>query len=326
MYYIIAIIIVCVIIYYIFKLIKYILFHPIVNGVITIIALLILSIVNGVFVLAILPIIDCLRDIKLSDKIYNYNSDPDELEIDSFFAVKSILSVLTLGQARVIYFVIVYPLIKLRTKSKMKNDIKNNGYVRFVCSYNGQLAKYYYQKNLDKMLNTGTWRTNQEYVYSERKKSAEKLEKLYPRKILAKIADQFSGDAEMKYNRSYAQKVLDRNDDFYCICIPSEDWLRFTQLVVDNMANRGPMSAIHIARFSDFKELRFVDRQTDDNLQTLTYLIVSVLEPLVLSGEFNSFDFNDNDPLDNHSYQYARSTVEMKSIDGDNNPLLALDD
>lgn len=85
-----------------------------------------------------------------------------------------------------------------------------------------------------------------------------------------------------------------------------------------------------IKTFSELGTLNLLYPVTENTKDRLTewseFFIIQALQPLVAQGIFEDDDFNDNDAMDNHAYQYVESKVSMPSINADEDPRFALDD
>lgn len=331
-YVIIAIIVIGIII----LLGKHVLFNPRVNSIIGIICYILLISLAwrreiGISIIAIIlisiAIIDCIRDIIIAENYY----EDIEIAVDKLYMIKSLTSILTLGFARVIFLLVVGPLLSYSVSSDVKRKIQSGYPLPHSSCYSRLEAKnYYYAKRIDRLEKEGAVISNIKTVNSEAKIRRKKLDSLYPEKLLAKMADMVAGDKDMKAKRKEAEAKLNSYSLKKCYAyLSSSTFERLPQLLSEVMSKKPPYSVSYIKNFEELKALNLtISFVSYDNKNTdwSEYFIIQALQPLVSDGTFQDFDWNDNDPFDNHVYQYTKSVVQMKSIDGDTDPLFALDD
>lgn len=331
---------------------KHILFNPKVNAVISIIiAIICIGIYFSAFketvstkgsgiliniiamcillIPTIIIIIDCLRDFVLAEKCYK---DID-IEIDKFFMAKSLLSLFTFGFARIVFLVVVNPIISSMVSSEIKNRIAKGEPLQGSKHFsNLEIKNYYYRKHIEKLENEGMLVSNINTVESEAAVRRKKLDKLYPEKFMAKIVDMVAGDAELKNMRKNAEaklspRFLTKNYAY----LKKDTFSQFSQLISEAMANRGHCSVSDIKNFEELNPLRLtmplaIAANDSQNTEWGEYFIIQALQPLVAEGIFDDNDFNDNDVFDNHVYHFTKSSKSMPSIDGGSDPRFALDD
>jgi len=323
LYIIIGIIAILIVIF----LIKHILFNPWLNSIINIVGFIALIVLvwntpyKAASVVFVIAIIDCIRDILLADELYTSVSD----EIDKTYAKKSILGILTLGLARVVFLLVLVP----RSYIKASADVIKaweSGCPIIPCAKSWRSNYYYYYgKKIKSLKEQGLLVSNEETMRSEMKKSNARLNKMYPEKLLGKIADAVAGDKEMKQRRNDARKKI--SFDSNIAYINSEIYKKYPQAITEAMTKRSVCSPEDIKNFEELKTLHLNEPLgAGGNTTWAVYFIIQALQPLVESGEFSDEILNDNDALDNHAYQYVKSEVQMNSIDGNANPLLALED
>lgn len=350
MHYIIIIMIVLLII---ITLAKHILFNPKVNAVLGmivpaicllmlpvilvesaltagILGLIIGVLVESIIILvpAVLTIIDCLRDFLFAEECYK----SIDVGIDKFFVVKGLLSLFTFGFARIVFIVIVNPIISYMVSSEIENRIAKGEPLPASKHFSSlEIKNYYYKKHIEKLETEGMLVSNINTVDSEAEIQRKKLDKLYPEKIVAKIVDMIAGDAELKRRRKSAEEKLSslsitKNYAY----LKKDTFNQFSQLISEAMANKGHCSVSDIKKFEELNPLRLTMplaiAANDQNTEWGEYFIIQALQPLVADGIFDDNDFNDNNVFDNHVYHFTKSSKSMPSIDGDSDPRFALDD
>lgn len=323
--YVVIIIIAIIAIAIVVALIRHVLFNPKLNSVLTIIGLGALCIVYRDFsifgyllVISLIAAIDCIRDIVLAEELYEDVNDV----IDRAYAVKSILSILTLGHARVIFILIIVPIISAIASSDVKKKMYSGYPIQPIAKSAHGNYNHFYRKKLKKLCETGELVSNEKARASEMKISRERLDKLYPEKFIEKIVDMVAGDKDMKQRRKDAAKRVNSETDI--AYVTSEAFKKYPKALIDVMSQKSVCSPIKIKDFKELKSLHF-DVTVNDSTEWAVYFIILALQPLVEKGEFTDEMLNDNDVMDNHAYHYTLSTKQIKSIDADNDPLFALD-
>ena len=326
MQYLIIIIIAIILIALLIKLLKHILFNPRVNSAISIIGFiaLIVYLWNKPYKLALvvfaIAIIDCIRDIVLAEYLY----DDVEISIDPLYAIKSILSILTLGLFRAIFLLIIVPCISHSVSSKI-NKTLNSGYPleHIEKSYSSNHFEYFKAKKIEKLEEKGLIVSNEETMKKEMAISRERLDKLYPQKILGKIVETVAGDKDMKKRRKDAENRINTSGKAY---ISKKVFDKYPQAITDVMSQKSVCSPLDIKDFAELKSFHFYEKFDGGSQKWAVYFIIQALQPLVENGEFTDDILNDKDVLDNHAYQYIKSELQMKSTDADSDPRFALDD
>ena len=325
MQYIIIIIVAIVAIAIVIALIRHVLFNPKLNSVLTIIGLGALCVVWRDFpifgylvVISLIAAIDCIRDIALANELYEDVND----EIDRAYAVKSILSIFTVGHARVIFILIIVPVISLKASSDVKNKMLSGYPLEHISKSKHGNYNYFYRKKIRKLCETGELISNEKTRTGEMKLSRERLDKLYPEKLIAKLVDAVAGDKDMKQRRKDAEQRI--SADTGIAYVTAADFKKYPQALIDVMSQKSMCSPIDIKDFKELKSLHF-DTAIDGSTDWAVYFIILALQPLVEKGEFSDDPVNDKDVLDNHAYSYSQSTKQIASVDGDNDPRFALD-
>lgn len=340
MNYIIGLFVILIVLSLAFSLVKHVLFNPVVNSII--VGLLYLfalictisgsyiiiketgdfkNLVGGSFLIIVVSLVlfDCIWDIAHAKHYYI----DIEWRIDKEFALKSLSSIPTLGLSRLFFVCIVRPIRSIQTLLYIKKEIRD-GYPLL----NG--GDYYKMKWIRRLEKKGVIISNIETVTNEAKIRQEKLEALYPKKTLEKVADMVAGDKTVKEKRKDAEKRLRTESLAICYAYIGVDvFEQYPKLIMEVMSEKGRHSVADIKKFEELKPLHLTvpfHGINGKNTEWSEYFIIQALKPLVAEGIFEDDDLNDNDVFDNHAYRYTESKVAMKCIDADNDPLLALDD
>lgn len=335
-YIIIGIIVIAVI----WAIAKYVLFDPRINSGIYFLWFLYLCICVGIagwgsggafgfiigFIIVGIGMADCIRDIVMAKKYY----ESIDVEIDKFYMIKSLTSLFTIGLARIVYFLIVHPALSFMVSANIKKQMRSGQPLPYFSFYsNMKIRNYYYEKQIEKLEKKGVLISNKETVDYEAKIRQDKLDRLYPKKIVAKIVDMVAGDKEIKEKRKRAEQRLLSMEK--CYAYLSADWFAaYPNAIIAAMTEKGRCSVSSIQTFNELKTLNLLCPVIGNAKDRLTewseYFIIQALQPLVAQGVFSDDDFNDNDAMDNHAYQYAESKKRMPSINADEDPRFALDD
>lgn len=326
-YIIIAVVLIAIII----LLTKHLLFNPILNAVISIIWFAFLGfgfaqMGAGIIVLPIsIIIIDCVRDIVISKDYY----ESIEIEIDKRFLVKSLTAIFSLGFARIIFLLVVDPLLSHSVASEIKQQLRCEHPLPHSSFFSPSKAKnYYYAKQMGRLEKKGAVISNIQTVENETEIRRRKLSGLYPEKLLAKLSDIVAGDKDLKEKRKEAEGKLKSYKSYYAY-LSTAVFEKYPPLISEAMSKKGCCPLASIKSFEELKALNLtlpLALNNSKDSEWSEYFIIQALRPLVFSGTFEDCDFNDKDVFDNHAYQYAKSAVRMPSIDADNDPLFALDD
>lgn len=307
----------------IFCALLYGLFHPKVNSIISLIFFLFSGVTflqrgSGLgIVLTGILIVDCILDIKRS---YDYYTLPYS-HIDKLYLIKSLTALLTFGYSRIIFCLVVGPLLSrsvlLDIQRKIAAEQPFSGPDSSL-----QAKEYYYAKHIRKMEQQGTVVRNADTINIERDVISERLSNLYPQNLLEKLAEKFSGDSNTADTRKALEQRLDNANRSYAY-LSAAAFARFTQLIPEVMRAKACYSPSDIKNFEELSALNLTvpfGGSTDWS----EYFIIQALQPLVADGTFMDNDISDG--VDNHAYQHMDSAKPMPSIDADNDPLFALDD
>lgn len=312
------------------------LFSPVLNSVLSIpyfVFIMIFLCHPITIILSVIAIADCIRDITLSKVIYNYSFDRELSTYDKKYVRKSILGIFTFGYVRVIYTMVVNPIIYGNIKSEIKKKMLNGDPLPYnEKNYSGDLVKnYYYSKFIQKLTRQGNLISNKETVDAEINIIRERLEKMYPKKLIEKAIDKFAGDEEVKRMREKAEKRLLSYGVKYYAYIPDSLYKVLPDKVSKAMSDKAPMSLYDIMQLDDVREtihplvINANCRDYDQNNREWgCFFVIQALKPLVEDGTYEDKDITDK-PLEVHIYEYKHSTKKIKSINANENPALCLD-
>ncbi len=330
------------------SLLKAVFFSPRINSGISIILMLGVSIyvlfflkgdnlnqevISGLkpmLLLFIVPIIDCIRDIIVADEFYE-EIDFSEMEVDKFYAAKSIVSIVTVELARYIYLLVVCPIISIKVKKDVQTRLNAGSALPYYKFYsNSPRFQYYYSKNISKLEKNGSIVSNIDTVKSETAIRKKRLDVLYPEKIVNRIVDAVAGDVNIKEMRKEAEKQLSPSSiSKYYAYIGSNVYQIIPQTIITAMSSRGSLSLVDIINLPEMKPLNFKEINTDIttiNNKWAEYFVIMALTPLVEKNEFFDDDYGVKEPWDNHHYEYSKSTRPKPSINADEDPRFTLDD
>jgi hypothetical protein len=311
-------------------LFKAVLFWPRGNSAISII--FILSFIHGSqnilksFMLVI-ALIDCVVDWIMAPKLYEDFYFEDSMdELDKFYIIKSLLSTFTGFYARVVYLLVVDPIMYMRAKNNVNDMLEND----LIIPNNDIITKYSKQNQgcmyviLDKYIKQGLVITNKEEVKEELKYSKAKLENSYPTKLIDKLIKLLNDNKEIKKEREKAEAEIKSENKLYSY-IECQFYQRCKQEFASVLVSHGTLSPVDIIKLEDLQSMVFLNgKEFTDKEVTLKYYAISILNGLEKDGIVEKYDFGDG-LLENHQYKHTNG-LPMKSINADENPLLALDD
>ncbi len=293
---------------------KALFFGPQVNSVVTIILIACFLIADVTLfseslrplfkVLWVLSILDCIRDILLADSYYA------RYGVDSLYATKSVLSIFTLGLVRGVFLFVVGPLLRRAVARELRETVDSG---RLVSPYYGNglsAEEYYYDRELEKLVQSGKLVSNEDTLRRELAISEERLEKLSPKKIKDKVVDAVAGEEEAKRLRANAEKQLP-NIRAARAYLTQSAIDRLGATAAEALKTKSALSAGEIVQLDQLASFR--SPQTVDRWRLQMFLI-QALAPLVEDGTLVEDRLSDKDPLDNHVYRHAQSEM-VKVID-----------
>lgn len=286
--------------------------------------------------LYLIPFLDCIQDLVIS---HHFKDGADT--ISNYSMSKGFITLFTAGLARIVYFLIVLPKIRLRASSSLKEQLEAGGEI--VCPDYGKSSwvpmRYYFMIHVDDALKMGTLKSSVRVAQFEERRRSEKLEALYPKKFLEKMTEKFGGNKEIQELRDKTEekiKEMRKKDSGHLDYLPTVTYEKLPSLIGEAMAAKSFCPLAEIKYFPEVQSLGLTEPLSEvERVEAgyerprdmwLNHFIVMALEPLVQSGDFEHGDFNDRDPLDNHAYRYTKSTKAMVSQSPETNPALALDD
>lgn len=318
---------------------KHILFNVKVNSVIFIILGIasvswkppFLPVTNISIVLLALSIIDCIRDIAISDNFYRSL----EYGFDSQYVVKSLTTVALILFGwflwnknlvyalfpRVIFLCIINPAIAI----KVNHDVNDKVKLGYPLPYNewqysdSRKERYYYKKIIKRLYDNGTLVVNIDVIVDEKEKSNNKYSQNYPKTIIAKFIRLFSKDT-IKEMKNIENELSDTVLIKHAAYISSAYFEQYADKIAKVLKSRqGTFSPWSIKNMVELRDLN-LNAQSGHagDVKWSEYFIIKSLKQLVRSGDINDEDYNDNDPLNNHAYG-----VQIKSNSLDDNPLFA---
>lgn len=280
----------------------------------------------GGSVFAVLIMIDCIMDIVRGTQYYDVCIEYDYIRTDEFYIIKSLISLVTVGFARIVYLLLVHPILRHQVVSDMKKKL-SAGYPLPPNRYYYSRAKiYHYNKYIDKLKKKGAIVSNKETVDEETNRRREKLEGMYPQNRVAKLADKFTGDKAAKARREEAAKKLFGYGPNAYAYVSTSVYQKYPQVIMEAMSTRGRLSLSDIIRLEEFKPFMLpFEMSKNAPYEWIEFFVVQALQPLVNNGVFTDEELNDEDVFDNHVYWYVNSKKPLVVINCDDDPLLALD-
>lgn len=323
-------------------LVSCLLFHPVINSLLTAAFLIFAGAkalsAGNLFVpfLAAIALADCIRDIIIGKKYYiKFDVSKEESKLytlDKLFVIKSLTSLLTLGFARIVFLLIVGPVLSLTVASDINSKMAHGLPLPLPALYNKlQARNYYYAKYIEKLDAECAVVSNAETVDSEIKKRRERLDGLYPKKLMEKLTDKLAGDKDVKENRQRAEEKLQPDAiQTYYTYLSTPAFNRLQVALSNVMLHKGRFSPSDIQRFEELRGLNLmsaVDGRDGGNSDWGEYFIIQALQPLVANGTFSDDgDLSDRDAFETHAYEHIHTSAPRKSQSPETNPLLALDD
>ena len=160
--------------------------------------------------------------------------------------------------------------------------------------------------------------SNESIIKRETMISTDKLEKMYPKKFLAKAVEFFVGDKETIAKRERAEGELEimRNKVSY---ISKKGYKKFSGMAEEFLRQVSSMSP------RDLIEMKFPDKYNSWLSLGVEFFLIKVFNSGVIKG--NIVDENKSDyPMENHAYRHTESVAQVKVTDANKDPRLALDD
>ena len=175
----------------------------------------------------------------------------------------------------------------------------------------------YYKRYVKMQERKGLVVSNSSTVHAEKKTSHEKLEKMYPKKFIEKIAEFVAGDKDILEKRKNAEKELE-NIEKKISHISQKGYQAFG----DNAENI--LRQVSSISPRDFIEIKFPEKK--DNFLSLgvDFFLVKAFETAVSEGRIEDDPEKSNDPIVNHAYRHIQSNVQVLVRNADDDPSMAL--
>lgn len=294
---------------------KAILFGPRVNSILTAFLALYLIFSNtplftGGFklpsrVLWMLCILDCIRDVMVAEDYY------DSCDLDPLYVTKSISSIFTLGMSRGFFLLLVGPILHHSVKQSLRDAVEGGRPIYSCSSKKLKAQKYYYKRELECLLNNEELVSNEKTLQEEVARAEKKLDKLYPKTLMATIIDTVAGDDEVKKQRERNQRALS-SLRFSQAYLGKAAFGQIAPATVEAMRDKGSLCVADMLQLKELEHFRSAGEA----------FMVQALRPLVENGTFLDEDISD-DPLESHAYLYAQSSKRRKAIDASSDPRFA---
>ena len=346
--------------------IKYVLFHVKINSVVCLLMYIGLTVAIIVanqraplqlgiifWILLLLNIADCIRDLVVADEYYENISD----EIDKLFAVKSVSTAVIIigiviflfvvgclplrgGQnasfrpyinllyipliPRAFFFLVIYRFQKTRVLQAINEKIKNDAPLPSLswCFSNSKSAQYYYKTLMSTMSKSLDLVSNDAVVNREWNASRAKLDAKESKKLKDKIVMNLTQEGKKALAAmDYADNELNCYGS-YKAAISRDVYNRYAEEILPVLkAKNGAFSPGDIKAFPELKHLNFYQSNgMVSNSKWADFFIIGILQEYAKNGLINQYDFSDK-PLENHQYG-----VSVKSRNASDDPRLALDD
>ena len=170
----------------------------------------------------------------------------------------------------------------------------------------------YFRRYLERW--QGVLLSNESTIKEEKRISSEKLEKMYPKKFLAKAAEFFVGDKETIDKRERAEKEIAVMEEKVSY-ITKEGFQKFSAKAEEFLRQVSSMSP------RDFIEMKFP--QYKQSPPGVEFFLIEAFDSGVKTGKIVD-ESKDDYPMENHAYRHTESSVQVVSRNG--NKELALDD
>ena len=311
---------------------KYLLFHPRINSLLTIVFLFCLICTAGKWIpdpftewfviLWLLSGADCIRDIKRAGDFYQ----PIGTGIDRLYAAKSLSSLGTLGLSRPVFLFFVNPHIGRQVRKR--TDARLNAgwplpYASFRASFPLRMEKYYYERYVKELIRRKAVMSNMEMLEKEAALRKTRLAQLYPKTRLEKFLDAVSGDETVKQRRAAAENWLSCRESCRAY-VSTGTYLRLQKAISKAMWDKPPFSVSDICEFDEFKPFHFSAPLPPYGVTGWGEIfVIQAFEQFVEDGVFEDMQLNDNDPLDSHIYYCPLSAVQINGIDAGTDPRLS---
>jgi len=205
---------------------------------------------------------------------------------------------------------------EINTAIKVKKLIKSNNF--FTISKplgNNKSESGYYPEFRYVMLeeDKGFVVSNERIIKEEKRISSEKLDKMYPKAFMAKIAEFLAGDKETIDKRERAERELAEMEKRVSY-ISKEGFKNFSARAEEHLRQVSSMSP------RDIIEMKFPQYRRFPGVE---FFLIEAFDSGVKTGKIED-ESKDDYPMENHAYRHTESSVKVLSRNG--NKELALDD
>ena len=289
------------------------------------------------FFTLLLALIDCINDLRITASCRLYHADEVLMNKNKvcaglpaigaavyyFISRQSIQIIVTNS---VLLFLAVAPralffIAELYASAKIYHNVNNKIKVNdFFKTQEGSLSNLFYCRGEGDYLKlkerSGTVVSNESTIKEEKKISAEKLEKMYPKKLLLKITEIFTGDKETMDKRDRAEKELAVMEEKVSY-ISKKGFQEFSTKAEELLRQVSSMSP------RDFIEKKFPEKYKSWMPFGAEFFLIEAFATGVMKGKIKD-ESKDDYPMENHAYRHTESSIQVVSRNG--NKELALDD
>ena len=160
--------------------------------------------------------------------------------------------------------------------------------------------------------------SNRSIINSEKSISVDKLEKTYPKSLIAKIAEKLASDKDQIKARIISEKELAKMSSKVSY-ISRRGYMAFCDNMEKILLNSGSLSP------RTFIEKKFQEKSAYLLSHGVDYFLIKAFNAAVNEGRIVDEDKSDS-PLVNHAYRHKQSIVQIKVNDANSDPRLSLDD
>lgn len=231
-------------------------------------------------------------------KVYYY-IDSENLA-DNSFSTKSVWSFFTLGTARAVYILIVYPIMALHARlyviSKMRKEKIVSGFPSSYGYHDFQMQKY-----ITKCLEKGTILENKSTVEENTQISGQKIASGKPTKFIPKLAEVFTSEGRYRKKQRERNYMTNFSEKHAWVYIDGSYFLKCQQTFSDFMSSQGTLSIVDIVQ--GLKNANLITEISGKSDAEVKFFVAFVLDKLVLFGKLVAEDYSD-DVFDNRQYRH----------------------
>jgi hypothetical protein len=160
--------------------------------------------------------------------------------------------------------------------------------------------------------------SNEWKIKEEKEISSKKIDKMFPKKFLAKVADFFAGDTETIEKRERAAKELAEMEKKVSY-ISKEGFQKFSAKAEELLRQVSSMSP------RDFIEKKLSKEYNSWPSLGVEFFLIEAFASGVKNGKIEDRDISDY-PIENHAYRHTESVAQVKVTNANKDPRLRLDD